>query len=94
LRWAGIDLDPGLMTLPPTKSGAVQYVHLMEEAKAILTRRIPGNTSVLVFASENPETHLDPDNFYCRVSMTALAEAKLEGVTWHTCVIHSPHGVR
>jgi hypothetical protein len=52
---------------PPTKSGAVQYVHLMEEAKAILPRLIPGNTSVWVFPSENPETHLDPDNFYGRV---------------------------
>jgi len=72
------------MTRPHTKSGAVQYVHLMEEAKAILTRLIPGNTSVWVFASENPETHLDPDNFYERVYMTALEEAKLEGVTWHT----------
>ena len=67
---------------PPTKSGAVQYVHLMEEA--ILPRLIPGNTSVWVFPSENPETHLAPDNFYSRVYMTALEEAKLEGVTWHT----------
>jgi len=52
---------------PPTKSGAIQYVHLMEEAKAILPRLIPGNTSVWVFPSENPETHLDSDNFYGRV---------------------------
>jgi hypothetical protein len=37
-----------------------------------------------VFPSENPETHLDPDNFYGRVYMTALEGAKLEGVTWHT----------
>ena len=84
LRWADIDLDRGLITLPDTKSGAVQYVHLMEEAKAILSRLIPGNTSVWVFPSENPETHLDPDNFYGRVYMTALEEAKLEGVTWQT----------
>jgi integrase len=40
--------------------------------------------SVWVFPSENPETHLDPDNFYGRVYMTALEDAKLEGVTWHT----------
>ena len=44
----------------------------MEEAKAILSSLIPGNTSVWVFPSENPETHLDPDNFYGRVYMTAL----------------------
>jgi integrase len=28
LRWADIDLDRGLITLPDTKSGGVQYVHL------------------------------------------------------------------
>jgi hypothetical protein len=56
----------------------------MEEAKQILSRLIPGNTSVWVFPSENPETHQDPDNFYGRVYMTALEKAKLEGVTWHT----------
>ena len=84
LRWADINLDRGLITLPDTKSGHVQYVHLMEEAKAILSSLIPGNTSVWVFPSENPETHLDPDNFYGRVYMKALKDAKLEGVTWHT----------
>ena len=56
----------------------------MEEAKAILSGLIPGNASVWVFPSENPDTHLDPDNFYGRVYMTALKDAKLEGVTWHT----------
>ena len=84
LRWADIDLDRGLITLPHTKAGTVQYVHLMKEAKAILSSLIPGNTSVWVFPSENPETHLDPDNFYGRVYIPALKDAKLEGVTWHT----------
>ena len=84
LRWADIDLDRGLITLPHTKSGTVQYVHLMEEAKAILRGLIPGNTSVWVFPSDDPETHLDHHNFYGRVYITALKDAKLEGVTWHT----------
>jgi integrase len=84
LRWADIDPEHGLITLPQTKSGAVQYVHLMEEAKQILRILIPGNTSLWVFPSEHPETHVDPDNFYGRVYMTALKDAKLEGVTWHT----------
>ena len=84
LRWADIDLERGLITLPDTKSGNVQYVHLMEEAKTILHRLVPGNTSVWVFPSENPDTHLDPDNFYGRIYMSALQDAKLEGVTWHT----------
>ena len=84
LRWADIDLDRGLITLPHTKSGAAQYIHLVEEAKAILNSLVPGNTSVWVFPSENPDTHLDPDNFYGRVYIPALKEATLEGVTWHT----------
>jgi len=46
LRWADINLDRGLITLPQTKSGHVQYVHLTEEAEQILRSLIPGNTSV------------------------------------------------
>ena len=84
LRWADIDLERGLITLPHTKSGTVQYVHLMAETKQILGSLIPGNTSVWVFPSENPETHLDHHNFYARVYQLALEDAKLEGVTWHT----------
>src|SRR4029077_11701923 len=84
LRWADIDLDRGLVTLPQTKSGHVQYVHLTSEAKTIFRSLIPGNPSVWVFPSESSETHLDPDNFYGRIYMTALKDAKLGGVTWHT----------
>ncbi len=93
LRWADIDLEHGLITLPHTKSGSVQYVHLMEEAKQILRRLSPGNSSVCVFPSENPETHLDHHNFNGRLYQPALEGAKLEGVTPGTpCVIRSPHG--
>jgi integrase len=81
LRWADIDLDRGLITLPYTKSGHVQYVHLMNEAKQILRSLIPGNTSVWVFPSDNASTHLDADNFYGRVYMPALVKAKLAGAT-------------
>ncbi|HEX6825723.1 MAG TPA: tyrosine-type recombinase/integrase, partial [Nitrospiraceae bacterium] len=84
LRWADIDLGRGLITLPRTKSGTVQYIHLTEEAKEILRGLIPGNTSVWVFPSDDPEMHLDHHNFYGRVYITALKDAKLEKVTWHT----------
>jgi integrase len=84
LRWADIDLDQDLITLPTTKSGCVQYIHLTEEAKAILSRLIPDNMSVWVFPSENPDTHLDHRNFYGRVYQPALVTAKLPSVTWHT----------
>jgi site-specific recombinase XerD len=84
LRWADIDLERGLITLHATKSGCVQYVHLVEEARAILRNLIAGNTSVWVFPSENPDTHLDHHNFYARVYQPALVTATLPGVTWHT----------
>jgi integrase len=84
LRWADIDLERGLITLHTTKSGCVQYVHLVEKARAILRNLIAGNTSVWVFPSENPDTHLDHHNFYARVYQPALVTATLPGVTWHT----------
>ncbi len=84
LRWADIDLERGLITLPHTKSGTIQYVHLTEEARALLGDLIAGNMSVWVFPSENPDTHLDHHNFYARVYQPALVTAKLPGVTWHT----------
>lgn len=84
LKWADIDLERGLITLPHTKSGTIQYVHLSVEAQEILRGLIVGNTSVWVFPSENPETHLDPDNFKGRLYVPAIARSGLEGVTWHT----------
>ena len=54
LRWADIDLDRGLSTLPDTKPRSVHYVHMMEEAKALLTSLIPGNTSVWGVVEREP----------------------------------------
>ncbi len=92
LRWADIDLDRGLITLPQTKSKMVQYVHLVKEAKEILRSLIPGNTSVWVFPSQNPKTHLDPDNFYGRIYMTALKAPSWMASPGTRCGIRSPHG--
>lgn len=36
LRWQHVDLERGLITLPATKAGGVQYVRLNQEGKAIL----------------------------------------------------------
>ena len=36
MTWQDVDLDRGVVTLPQTKAGVVQYVHLNEEAKTIL----------------------------------------------------------
>jgi hypothetical protein len=36
LKWAEVDLERGVLTLPHTKAGHIQYAHLNEVAKAIL----------------------------------------------------------
>ncbi len=83
LKWGDVDLERGLLTLRTTKAGDAQYVYLNEEAKAILQGLIVGNKSVWVFPSENPDTHIDPPNFYERVWMPAVKEAGIEWATWH-----------
>ena len=83
LKWADVDLERGLLTLRTTKAGDAQYVYLNEEARAILRGLIIGNKSVWVFPSENPDTHIDPPNFYERVWMPAVKEAGIEWATWH-----------
>lgn len=89
LKWIDVDLEHSLLCLPSTKTGGVQYVHLNEEAKGILRRRMSeqmnrGRCGEWVFPSENPSRHLDEDNFYGRVFLPAVRAAKLEDVTWHT----------
>ena len=59
-----VDLERGVLTLPTPKAGSVQYVRLNEEAKGLPQGFIPGNKSVWVFPSLNPDTHADPRNFY------------------------------
>ena len=84
LRWEHVDLERGVLTLPNTKAGGVQYVRLNEEAKRLIQGFIPGNKSVWVFPSENPDTHADPRNFYRRVYLPTVKAIGLEGVSWHS----------
>ena len=84
LRWANVDLERGLLTLPDTKSSHVQYAHLNEEAKAVLRGFDSWHWSAWVFPSENPATRLVQRNFYTRVFVPAVRALKLDGVTWHT----------
>lgn len=84
LKWVDIDLDRGLITLPDTKAGEVQYVPLSQEAKEILQNLESWQTSQWVFPSKNPGTPIDPFNFYHRTYVPALKQAGVEGVTWHT----------
>jgi integrase len=85
LQWKDVDLERGLLTLSATKAGGVQYVHLNDEAKAILRGLDSWQRSKWVFPSENPATPLDPRNFYARVWMPAVRAAGIEWATWHDC---------
>lgn len=84
LKWADVDVERGILTLPQTKAGHVQYAHLNEEAKAIFRGFDSWQRSTWVFPSENPATRMDQRNFYTRVFVPAVQALKLEGVTWHT----------
>jgi site-specific recombinase XerD len=80
-----VDLEGGgIVSLLHTKAGHVQYVHLNEEAKAILRGFDSWQWSTWVFPSENPATRLDQRNFYTRIFVPTVQTLKLEGVTWHT----------
>jgi integrase len=83
LRWSNVDLDRGIITLPTTKAGGVQYVYLNEEAKQILRHLDSWQRSVWVFPSENPLTHMDARNFYARIWTVAVQKAGIEWATWH-----------
>ena len=83
LQWKDVDLERGLLTLPTTKAGGVQHVHLNEEAKAILRGLDSWHRSKWVFPSENPATPLDARNFYNRVWGPAVIAVGIEWATWH-----------
>lgn len=95
LRWVDVDLKQGLITLPATKTGDVQYVPLSEDAKAILhdmdakaavaeaeAIAYEKKRSKWVFPSGNPETHIDPDNFMDKFR-EAVRQSGIDWVTWH-----------
>jgi integrase len=90
MKWADVDFDRGLITLPKTKAGDVQYAVLNDEAKSILRelqirQMNQGALGVWVFPSDNQRTHIDQRNFYSRVFVPAVEALNLdEGVTWHT----------
>ena len=88
LTWQDIDFEQGLICLPKTKAGGVQYVPLNDEAKAILRQLCDaqlerGRVSEWVFA-KNPLRPIRAASFYRNVFMPAVRAAGLQGVTWHT----------
>jgi integrase len=84
-----VDLDRGLITLPETKAGTVQYVRLNEEAKDILrTRQIQqmnrNGASPFVYPSDTLASPLDQRNVYARIFRPAVVAIHTEDVGWHT----------
>ena len=97
-RWADLDIDHGMFTLPATKAGEVQYVRLNEEAKGILrcmqavreaeSIAEPRKRNPWVFPSESGSTSINPRSFYTRIYIPAVNAAGLSGVNWH-CLRHT-----
>lgn len=86
LTWSDIDLQNRVLTIPRSKHGGTRHVPLSDEAIEIL-RALRTETRVMsawCFPSQNPATHIDPQNFYRRVYLPALERAGIKGVTWHT----------
>lgn len=83
LEWRHVDLDRGILTLPDTKAGHVQYQDLSEEALSILRSFDSWQRSKWVFPSENPAEAIDVSNFYHRVWIPAVKRAEIEWATWH-----------
>ena len=89
VRWADVDFALGLIALPETKAGKVQYAPLNYAAKAILRARqvqqMNGNVlSPFVYPSGTLATSLDQRNFYARIFRPAVVALNMEDVGWHS----------
>ena len=89
LRWADVDLERGLLTLPETKTGKVQYVRLNDEAKdSLRTRQIQQmnrhGASPFVYPSDTLASPLDQRNFYARIFRPAVIVLHMDDVGLHT----------
>ncbi len=83
LPWKDIDLERGLIVLPHTIAGEVQYAYLNEEATSLLRNLNSWQRSKWVFPSQNPASPVDPRHFYARVYLPAMKGTGIEWVTWH-----------
>ncbi len=82
MEWANVDLELGIITLPETKAGGVQYAPLNEEAKDILRNLDSWHRSKWVFPSENPATHANIANLKRRFRK-AVKDSGIPWVRWH-----------
>ena len=84
MRWEHIDFATGWVTVPRSKSGEAYRVRMNDTLRETL-RALPSRMKgAWVFPSALGKTPMDAQNFYNRVYVPALKEAKIEGATWHT----------
>ncbi len=82
LAWKDVDLERGVLTLPATKAGQVQYVPLNQETRTLLRNVHSWQHSKWVFPSKNPATHINPSNFMKKYRR-AVDKSGIEWATWH-----------
>jgi integrase len=82
LAWKDVDLERGVLTLPATKAGTVQYVPLNQEARTLLRNVHSWQGSKWVFPSKNSATHINPSNFMKKYRR-AVQQSGIDWVTWH-----------
>jgi site-specific recombinase XerD len=88
LRWADVNFQAGVLTVPRSKSGETRHVAMndtVRDALAALPSRLKG---AYVFPSATGESPLDAQNFCNRVFVPALKRAGIQGFTWH-CLRHT-----
>jgi integrase len=83
LQWKDVNFERGVVVLPHTKAGGVQYAYLNEEAKTVLRGLDSWQRSKWVFPSQNPASPVDPRHFYARVYLPAMKGTGIEWVSWH-----------
>ncbi|HXN07351.1 MAG TPA: site-specific integrase [Nitrospiria bacterium] len=85
LKWANVDNENKVITIPRSKSGETRHVQLSGEAVELLKGMNTWLTSPWVFPSpESPSLPMDPQYIYHKVFLPAMGTAKIEGVVWHT----------
>jgi len=83
LRWANIDFQSRVITIPQSKHGEMRHV-LMNDAVLGILRGLPGRLkSEYVFPSKTARTPVNANNFVNRVFAPALKAASITDFRWH-----------
>ena len=90
LRREWIHLDEGYITLPDTKSGAYQIIHVNKEARALFREILDSHKSEWVFPhSRDLSKPVNGKSMYTHLFKPALQRlglytSKRQGINWHT----------